>query len=646
MCGIAGAVRFGGTGAEVAAVDAAATLLAHRGPDGSGMLALGIDGAWCETNGVRRALAASASAHTACVVISHRRLAIIDLSAAAAQPFCHDDDRYVLAWNGELYNYIEVRAALTAEGHACRTASDTEVFVAAWAAWGPRALDRFTGMFAFALVDRATGVLWLGRDPFGQKPLYWASTHDGLVFGSECAAVLALRGGRAHVDANALADFLLGGVTDRGAATMFRGIEAVPAAHLLRVDLRTLRTPEQVRYWTLAESPADERGPDVLAAELRALVHESMRLHVRSDVPVGTLLSGGVDSSAITASARAVLGRGAPLTTISYRPGDEAFDEGPWIDIVNEVAGCRPVSVRLSAGDLDACWDALTLRQGEPFGTPAVFVQAMLFRAAAAAGVRVVLDGQGADELFGGYTSARGARLAGQLRRGELIAAGRFARALRTAGIEGTERAAAAILLGGPLARWRTLRGAAPYGPLADAAWMRARGVALPIAWSAPTGAVLQARLHDGLFATSMPALIRYADRSAMASSVENRLPFLTRELAEFASRVPDALLVGDDGTGKPLLRAAMRGVVPEAVLDRRTKTGFAVPWVPWLRESKRIGGLIADGARLPGIASRQATRLALAARARAQMGPREVAAAWRLAGLAAWVERYDVVMD
>lgn len=646
MCGFAGVVTFARGGARLDAVDRAAARLAHRGPDGAGRYAESEGSAWCERAGARRTLSAQGTAFSAEVTIAHRRLAIIDLSDAGAQPMVSADDRWLLAWNGELYNHVELRAELLQAGVVVRAGSDSAVLLAAWQRWGPRALDRFVGMFALAVIDRQAGTLWLARDPFGQKPLYTVRTADGLAFASELPALLELAGVRSRVEPASLAAFLAAGLTDRGGATMFSGLEALPPAHLLAMDLRRAGAPRLERYWASSLALHDDRPTASLAEELRAMLEESVRWHLRSDVPVGVMLSGGTDSSSITALARGVIGDGHPLHTFSYRPDGEALSEGPWIDVMNESTRAIAHAVRPSLAEFEAAYEPLVARQGEPFASPAILVQSMICAAAAASGVKVLLDGQGSDELLGGYASSRAARLAGHLRRLEVVSAWKFARSTAAAGHPRDGRAAAALLGARAIARWRARRGASPYGALTDAAWMRARGVAPFSPWAPEGPQVLREMQRHGTEEASVPALMRYADRNAMAASIEGRHPFLTTRIAEFALRLPGTALVGDDGSSKPLLRRAMRGLVPDAILDRRDKVGFAVPWRPWLEDSGRLRALLDAGARLPGVDARSAARLSLAVRARLPLSNAEVSAAWRIASVAAWAAAYDVAFD
>ncbi len=644
MCGVAGMVVAATDTVDLAALDRASHAQRHRGPHGAGSFLDDGTSAWVEHAGSRHALVPTGS-RARTVALVHRRLAVIDLSAASAQPMRTADDRFVLAWNGALYNFRELAEELAREGVRVPATSDSAVLLHAWAHWGPAALARCTGMYAIAVADRVAGTLTLARDPFGQKPLYTARTARGLSFASELPALHVLTGARARVAPAQLAAFLASGATDAGGPTMFDGYELLPAGHTLTIDLRSHDAPRLAQHWTCPRPPIVRRPADVLAAELRDRLTESVAWHLRSDRPVAVLLSGGTDSSTVTCLARHALGRGADLHTYSYAPDGEAQSEASWARIVNEATGAIAHPVRPSFAEFEAEFTALVRRQGEPFPSPAILVEAHLYRAAAADGVVVVLDGQGADELFGGYRSARVGRMADQLRSGAWKRARRLAAASGMSSGEAA-RAVGALLGARWVARWRRARGASPFGPLTDPAWMRARGVSPSLPWAPDGGPVMQALQRHKLVVKNIPVLMRWSDRNAMAESVEGRHPFLTPALVEFALGLPDDAIVGDDARGKPLLRRAMRGIVPDAILDRSDKVGFAVPWRPWLAQSSRLRELLAAAARLGGVDSRAAGLLLLALRAGRPLPDVQVAAAWRLAALAAWAEAYDVAFD
>ncbi len=646
MCGIAGLIGIGATDVATARVSRALAALEHRGPDGCGLFVQrSCDPlAEIEVNGARRRLSAPGMRSTRnAVVIGHRRLSIIDSSLAAGQPMATDDGRYVLAYNGEIYNYIELRSTLETIGERFQTRSDTEVLLKGFARWGFDVLNRAEGMFAFVLIDRLAGTAVLARDCFGMKPLYYALNGGELAFASELGELRSLTGTIATADPEGMLHYLAYGISDHRNDTMFAGIKQLPPAHYIQISLDDVRLAEPVRYWKPDVTRYDDRPRAELARALRDLFLESVALHLRSDVPVGALLSGGLDSSAIVMAMREIGGATLDLHTFSYIPEPGTLSEEPWMDRVNSAANAIAHKVHLPLAEWESRIRDLQQRQGEPFGSIAIAAQQALFRQAAQLGVRVVLDGQGSDELFAGYGHARSRRLASHFRRGEFAAAARF---LRVFG-ETHGRASAARLLrdaGVLLApRWvagpaRRLRHRRNRNDVVNRAWFSERN-AEPRATANRSAHLLRDHLLQGVQVTSLPALLRFADRNAMTYSVENRLPFVTRKLAEFSFTLPDRFLVDDAGGGKSLLREAVRGLVPDAVIDRRDKVGLAVPVADWLLRSGEVRRYLDQAAELPCV-DRSALQSRIASANTSQgRTPENVMMLWRVAGLAQWVE-------
>jgi asparagine synthase (glutamine-hydrolysing) len=304
VCGLAAVVTLPGARVAPTLLRTFDKLLAHRGPDGSGLATFARD-------------AASADADAAEVALVFRRLAIIDLDPRANQPMASPDGRFWLVFNGEIYNYVELRAELARHGHAFRTTSDSEVLIAALAEWGPSALSRFVGMFAFVLLDRLKRELFLARDPFGIKPLFWAIGSDCIALASEIPPLLAVPGVGRGADPARAGLFLAAGQTDAGEATMFSAVRSLPAGTFATIPLDRPTAPSPVGYWQPRIAPGAEPQP-AAAGELRELFLDSIRLHLRSDVPLGIALSGGVDSSSILAAARAVGGKDLAIRTFSF----------------------------------------------------------------------------------------------------------------------------------------------------------------------------------------------------------------------------------------------------------------------------------------------------------------------------------------
>ncbi|MBV8161250.1 MAG: asparagine synthase (glutamine-hydrolyzing), partial [Acidimicrobiia bacterium] len=418
MCGIAGVVARSDAADVAGWLEAAASCLAHRGPDDVGFLQ------W--QPGDRPRLGRVVDARQSTVGFAHRRLAILDLSTSAWQPMASPDGRYHLVYNGEIYNYVELREELETLGHRFRSSGDTEVLLAALRQWGAGALGRVVGMFAFALLDTDEGRLLLARDPFGIKPLFYANTSAGFAFASEIAPLLDFPCVSRRADALAVYDYLRYGVTDHDDRSLFADVRRVPGGHLLEIDVESVGNHPTSPYWTLEAAPLRDVSRIEAAGRLRELFLDSVRLHLRSDVVVGTALSGGVDSSAIVMAMRAVGGAALDIRTFSWVAQEPEIDEERWVDLVASSADATSRKVRAGPDDLVADLDTLIAVQGEPFRSTSIYAQYCVFRLAAESGVKVMLDGQGADELLGGYRAHLAARAAGLARHRQLIAAGRL----------------------------------------------------------------------------------------------------------------------------------------------------------------------------------------------------------------------------
>src|SRR5438876_5160192 len=333
MCGIAGVVPAPSRRLDSSLIPRLLRCLEHRGPDDLG---------WLQDSpeGVKLHRDPGGQDSIEAVVLLHRRLSILDLTATGRQPMATPDGRYYIVYNGEIYNYLELRSELEDLGHQFRSRSDTEVLLAAYAQWGGQALTRLVGMFAFAILDTQERRLFLARDFFGIKPLYYASGPAGFMFASEIKALLELPGVSRRVNPERLYLYLVFGITDHGPETLFSDIHQLPPAHYLEVPLDGAWVNPPVRYWDIDLKPARHIPFGEAAERLREIFLKSIRLHLRSDVPVGTALSGGIDSSAIVMAIRSLAGGDLELHAFSYVADDETLGEEKWIDQIGR-ASCR-----------------------------------------------------------------------------------------------------------------------------------------------------------------------------------------------------------------------------------------------------------------------------------------------------------------
>jgi asparagine synthase (glutamine-hydrolysing) len=513
----------------------------------------------------------------------HRRLSIIDLSAGGHQPMLTIDGRYAIIFNGEIYNYLELREELTTLGHRFRSRSDTEVLLIAFQQWGIQCFPRLVGMFACAILDRPARRLWLIRDFFGIKPLYYALWQEGMAFASEIRPLLELPGVARTVNPHRLYDYLCSGITDHGAETMFAAIKQLPPAHYVEICLDNPIALRPVRYWDIDPTEKADLSFDEAAKTLRRLFLDSVQLHLRSDVPVGAALSGGIDSSAIVMAMRH-LNRDLEIHTFSFIADDPAISEERWVDVVGDSACATMHKVKLTPDELTANLDRLIEVHGEPFISTSMYAQYRVFQAAREAGIKVMLDGQGADELLGGYPLYQLARISSLVRRRQLSKAAQAAHSGATS-LVGLKLLLRALGRSAPpsvqaFLRRVLRRNAKPTW--VNTAWFMQHGVQPMFPCEMGGKEVLKQELYRTLTETTLPQLLHYEDRNSMAFSIESRVPFLTPGVVNFLFQLPEDYIISPGGTTKAIFRCAMRGIVPDIILDRRDKIGFRTPEEGW----------------------------------------------------------------
>jgi asparagine synthase (glutamine-hydrolysing) len=563
VCGIVGAVGPLAAAHDDASFRAAVDALAHRGPDGAD----------ASFDGTAR--------------LGHRRLAVIDLSDAGRQPMADPATGVSIVFNGEIYNYVELRRELQAEGEAFRTATDTEVLLRLWLRHGEDGLRRLNGMFAFAVWDPRSRELALVRDRFGVKPLAWGWSDGSLVFASEPKAALALLPGDAEADPATLYDFLALGRLYAADRTFYRGLRMLPPAHLLRFRPGDAE-PRPRRWWDYPADPAPPGRPEEEAEAFAALLDDAVRIRLRSDVPVGLTLSGGLDSTACLAGAVRA-GADAPVCfTATYGPGNRG--EAGWAAIAGRPYGVEPVEVDARVEDWHAAMETIAWHLDGPSYSPAVFPVWRIAAEARRRGVPVLLEGQGADEALAGYPQYAALHaLSSAARPGEAL------RTLRGAARTFTPawtalwlaREAMPFLVG--LRRRR--EGAAGALSPAFAALARSAGAAAPLPHDPPMRAAdaVTRRLWADHHRDILPGLLHYGDAMSMSHGIEARQPFLDVRLVEWLFARPARVKIAE-GRTKWVLRRYLEAAGQGAIAARSDKQGFPTPVAAWFR---------ADGGRL-----------------------------------------------
>jgi len=525
---------------------------------------------------------------------AHRRLAITDLSVAGHQPMSAADGGFWLIHNGEIYNFRGLRDELRLRGYEFRSDTDTEVILAAYQEWGVDCVSRFNGMWSFALLDTKRRTIFCSRDRFGIKPLFFAKENGSIAFASEIKALVGPHGRPFEPDPSAVAKFIAMDVfpSARNGDTFFEGIRALPAGCCEVIDPGG---QHQSRYYAVQIHEEPVGVSDNAVEEFRALLIDSVRLQLKADVPVGSCLSGGLDSSVVVAAIDQLLGAensrncgGGQLTFSSVFTEPGPYNEREFVDAVLERIPARGVLVFPSLQDLEDDLEAVVWHQDEPFGDLSIFAQWCVMRAVKARGLSVLLDGQGADEILGGY-APHPTHVADLLGRGDARGAIRELRSLCGANIVGAARIAASALvrqlpscLQGVLRnrRWRDRSAFALLSPGVREAARAESTLGYGYAEDQRSlSQLLRFQVEEGV----LPTLLRYEDRNSMAFGLEGRVPFLDHRVVEFAfSKGAPLRMCG--GWTKWLLRKAFSDLLPDSIIWRKDKVGFGVPGAWWLQ--------------------------------------------------------------
>jgi len=635
---------------------------AHRGPDGEGFL-LGWEGEGGFTHKlVQHTRQWEGGRAPVRLALGHRRLAILDLSDRGLQPMPTGDGKCWIVFNGEIYNHRELRTELEGRGYTFGTRTDTEVLLQAYREWGEDCLERLQGMYAFAIWDGARRCLFAARDRLGIKPFYYATPAGTFAFASEMKSLLVCPGLDTATDDDAVVGFLIHANCDYGERTLLREVKALPPGYCLTVHASTGRVDVR-QYWQLLPEHANGIRDSVRLDGLRTLLTSTMQSHLMSDVRAGSCLSGGIDSSTVVSligklwreqpdQATALGDRFLTFTSCWKYP---ELDERTYADAVARSAGAESHLVFPSAEDFWETFPLMAWHQDMPFASISYYAQWSVMRAARDAGVKVLLDGQGGDEVFGGYAKFRYASLASLLRSGRLV---RFAleagammgqgdlnyvlnlrrgyrylptRLRRLLGVdsllEGVLRTDWDRALGGestPATRW----------------WRYARA-----GGSGHTEMSVMQRIQvDDIMTDTLPLLLRMEDRSSMAFSLEARVPLLDHELVDYGISLPDHLKV-HNGWSKFAIREVMRGVLPDAVRERTSKLGFAAPDRRWLAHDLRpqVTALIGDSMRCERFVDVAALRRWYASPEATGASEEAYLGLFRILALEMWMRAFDL---
>jgi asparagine synthase (glutamine-hydrolysing) len=562
MCGIAGIVNFNKCAVTQQEIDCVTDALIHRGPDGRGV--------WFDS--------------TQTIALGHRRLSIVDLSENGKQPMLFGNDRYVITYNGEIYNYIEIKEELKSKGHSFRSACDTEVILAAYAQWGTAMLHKFNGMWTFALYDQENKVLLLSRDRFGIKPLYYLHTGERLIFASEVQAIHKLLGPDYPLDTDVLADIAKGSFVNHSSEKSYlKNVKSLPGGYNLHIKDGVAKS--EIWYSLPKVNVPVTFGEQ--AEKFKELLTDSCKLRLRSDVPVGTCLSGGVDSGSITSIINRLTGDGTAsegnYTHLSFCAAFKGspIDESDAARSLADTIGSQLHVVNVNAPSHDELISAMEMCDG-PMHALAFYPIWKLYKYIREKKVIVTLDGQGPDEMLGGYRPLHEALTAAiELKRPLwMYDVYKTYRSQGESSQFSSKKFARRTLLS---VLYKTIRNKLHLSQRHCNSSDNLTAVRMP---SSQTDAFSKS-LFKQFFQAPLPGILNQYDRCSMANSVECRMPFMDYRIVEFVFSLPLEAKVGG-GFTKRVLRSAMDGILPDPIRLNKLKIGFNAPIVDWFHGPMR----------------------------------------------------------
>jgi len=602
MCGIAGIISKNNDVSVNGTMKQMVHAARHRGKDGEGTY------------------------HWNNVTLGHRRLAIIDLSEEANQPMLYRD-QYAIVFNGEIFNFIEIRESLKKLGYTFQTRSDTEVILAAYDHWGMECVTRFNGMWSFALLDKEKNLLFCCRDRFGIKPFYYVDDKSGFYFGSEIRQLLAVRQGF-KANKGVLFNYLFTGMEEYSADTFFSGIQKLPQSHYLIFDLEST-VFEIKRYYEIHLQANSLITEDEWIEKFRETLTDSVRLRLRSDVPVGTCLSGGLDSSSVASIASGLYSGSGGIgrfLAIHGKSIEKSSDESRYAGMVSD--HCH-LNLIVSENGVDEFRDILPKvieTQEEPFGSPSIVMQYFVMQKACESGAVVMLDGQGGDELLLGYERYFVSWLYAQKGMKKLQ---NFFKASQNSKLDPFTLLQYYFYFTSAKLRYSMVKSRFKF--------IRPQ-ILKEFDQSLLREHVMDFRNFETLqqteiFKYQLPHLLKYEDKNSMAHSIEARLPFLDYRLVELSLSLPVDLKI-KSGFSKYILRKSMVNRLPEEILWRKNKFGFNAPVQTWLSDREAIFSTLQDSPILSAITCSSVPRNI------------DLTILWRLYNIALWERTFDVVLD
>ncbi|NUM30859.1 MAG: asparagine synthase (glutamine-hydrolyzing) [Bacteroidetes bacterium] len=563
MCGI-----FGFIGSQSIDIKKCTDIISHRGPDSEGFLACNLKEN-CKIYKGQAAIDFGKSENYK-LLFGFRRLAIIDLSVDANQPFIDESNSYSIVFNGEIYNHIELRKELEEHGQSFQTHSDTEVLLKSYIFWGKDCVNKFNGMWAFSILDLNKNIIFCSRDRFGVKPFYYYNQNDEFVFSSEIKQLFEANVPK-QINENIIRDFLQKNIINHSYETFFKDIYQLLPGHNIIIDISNQKIkPEITRFWYLKSNINIEKMTFQNACEkFRELFINSIKLRFRSDVPIGSCLSGGLDSSSIVCVSAKEMNQKIHTFSAIFKKYKK-FDESFYIELIRKkypIVDSHFITFdeELLINELDkVIW-----HQDEPFGSFSIFAQYFVMQLSKKEGVKVLLDGQGGDEILAGYRKYHAFYLKELLKQGKLLKAIKII----------------FHLLINKEFNFFNKNGIKRYLGLDQSInYLSNKCKSNPLSSSIGIDSVssLKSKSKDDIEMYSYPPLLRYEDRNSMSFSIETRVPFMDYNLVTFLFSLPSDFLI-NKGFTKYILRESLKDYLPPKIKNRKSKLGFATPQDEWL---------------------------------------------------------------
>ena len=596
MCGISALISPAGQ--LLNKIESMNNVIKHRGPDDEGFYGYSIDTKEAVNLGGASTpddVFYSCPIEEVCsnykgevnLALGHRRLSIRDTSSRGHQPMLSGCGRYTIVYNGEIYAIDDMRNELIALGYQFISDSDTEVLLSGYVEWKEAVLDKLNGMFSFIVFDSKLEEVFIARDRFGIKPLYyWYSDVNGLAFASEIKQFTTLEGWSAELNGPRAYDFLNWGQTDHTTETMFKGVHHVPPAHYCRFSINNIPSKPDFKCWYKINSYEYSRSFEEATKDFEELFIDAVSIRLKADVPIGTCLSGGLDSSSIVCVVNKLLGGQQVQKTFSSCSAHAKFDERDFVyEVLNKTNNVDPCLFELQHDEFGNAISGLIYQQDEPFLSPSVFAEWSVFQQVKKSGVKVTLDGHGADEQLIGYHTFYGSHLFFLFKQFNWVKL--FKEMLALKNLHG---------YGFVYSLRKLLRGVLPNSinqllfkitarPTTKVNWLDTSKLKVDDIQKDFNSDILSvAELSiEQLTKTSLPKQLRWCDRDSMAHSIESRVPFLDYRIIEFLASIPESYKL-DEGITKRILRESMRPYLPERVTNRIDKMGFVTPAELWVK--------------------------------------------------------------